>query len=107
MQTKHGADIKKLEDTLAKLLSKIQSIAEKIQKNTAKMIADEQFLSQEQVAETVLALSDDILAKILNGKVIPGDRVFYPVRPHIATTTPDVTQPDFSSKVFVFTVDAT
>ena len=106
-KTKPGADNKKLEDTLAKLLSKIQSIAEKIQKNTAKMIADEQFLSQEQVAETVLALSDDILARILNGKVIPGDRVFYPVRPHIATTTPDVTQPDFSSKVFVFTVDAT
>ena len=106
-KTKPGSDSKKLEDTLAKLLSKIQSIAEKIQKNTAKMIADEQFLSQEQVAETVLALSDDILAKILNGKVIPGDRVFYPVRPHIATTTPDVTQPDFSSKVFVFTIDAT
>jgi len=106
-KTKPGADNKKLEDTLAKLLSKIQTIAEKIQKNTAKMIADEQFLSQEQVAETVLALSDDILARILNGKVIPGDRVFYPVRPHIATTTPDVTQPDFSSKVFVFTIDAT
>jgi len=106
-KTKPGADNKKLEDTLAKLLSKIQTIAEKIQKNTAKMIADEQFLSQEQVAETVLALSDDILARILNGKVIPGDRVFYPVRPHVATTTPDVTQPDFSSKVFVFTIDAT
>ena len=106
-KTKDGTDSKKIEDTLAKLLSKIQSIAEKIQKNTAKMIADEQFLSQEQVAETVLALSDDILARILNGKVIPGDRVFYPVRPHVATTTPDVTQPDFSSKVFVFTIDAT
>jgi NAD(P)-dependent dehydrogenase (short-subunit alcohol dehydrogenase family) len=106
-KTKAGADSKKLEDTLAKLLSKIQSIAEKIQKNTAKMIADEQFLAQDQVAETILALCDDNIAKILNGKVIPGDRVFYPVRPHIATTTPDVAQPDFSSKVFVFTVDAT
>ncbi|MBM3895984.1 MAG: SDR family NAD(P)-dependent oxidoreductase [Thaumarchaeota archaeon] len=106
-KTKAGADSKKLEETLAKLLSKIQSIAEKIQKNTAKMIADEQFLSQEQVAQTILALCDDNIAKILNGKVIPGDRVFYPVRPHIATTTPDVAQPDFSSKVFVFTVDAT
>jgi NAD(P)-dependent dehydrogenase (short-subunit alcohol dehydrogenase family) len=106
-KTKPSADIKKIEDTLTKLLSKIQAIAEKIQKNTAKMIADEQFLSQEQVAVTVLALCDDSLAKILNGKVIPGDRVFYPVRPHVATTTPDVTQPDFSSKVFVFTIDAT
>lgn len=106
-KTKPSSNNKKLEDTLSRLLAKIQNIAEKIQINTAKMIADEQFLAQDQVAETVITLCDDSLAKILNGKVIPGDRVFYPVRPHVATTTPDVAQPDFSSKVFVFTIDAT
>ena len=48
------------------------------------MIPDQQFLSQEQVATTVLTLSDDDeQAKILNGKIIPGDRVFYPVKSHI------------------------
>lgn len=102
-----GDDPKKIENTLNELLSKIKTIAEKIQRNTSKMIADEQFLSQEQVAETVLCLSDDQMAKILNGKVIPGDRVFYPVRPHIATRAPSVSQPDFKGKSFVFTIDAT
>jgi NADP-dependent 3-hydroxy acid dehydrogenase YdfG len=70
------------------------------------MIADEQFLTQPQVAETVLMLSDDNIAKILNGKVIPGDRVFYPVKPHIACSIPE-TQPNFNSKVVLFAVDAT
>lgn len=100
------AEIQKLENTISSLLSKIQQIAEKIQTNTSKMIADEQFLSQPQVAETVLALCDDNLSKILNGKVIPGDRVFYPVKPHIAASIPEA-QPDFKSKVIVFVVDAT
>ena len=40
----------------------IKAEAEKIQKNTSKMIADEQFLSQPQVAKTVLELCDDELA---------------------------------------------
>ena len=52
------------------------------------MIPDQQFLSQEQVATTVLTLSDDAQAKILNGKVIPGDRVFYPVKSHIRSSVP-------------------
>jgi len=103
----YGKDAQKLTETLTNLLNKIQVIAEKIQGNTSKMIADEQFLSQPQVAKMVLELADDELSKILNGKVVPGDRVFYPVRPHITTTTPGVHQPDFSSKVFVFTIDAT
>ena len=51
------------------------------------MIANKEFLTQGQVAETVLNLCDDEIAKIVNGKVIPGDRVFYPVKPHIGTTT--------------------
>jgi len=78
------------ETTLANLLDKVKSIAEKIQKNTSTMIPDQQFLSQEQVATTVLTLADDEQAKILNGKVIPGDRVFYPVKSHIASSVPKV-----------------
>lgn len=103
----NGKDVAKLTITLGNLLSKIQSIAEKVQNNTSHMIADQQFLSQGQVAESVLNLCDDQIAKILNGKIIPGDRVFYPVKPHIGTTTPGVHQPDFTGRSVVFTVDAT
>jgi len=102
-----GGDPKKLSVTLTNLLTKIKNVAEKIQLNTSKMIADGQFLSQPQVAETVLCLADDEMAKILNGKVIPGDRVFYPVRAHIAGATPSVAQPSFNGKSVVFTIDAT
>ena len=102
-----GGDVKKLSETLRNLLDKIQTVAEKIQLNTSKMIADEQFLSQPQVAEMILTLADDEMAKILNGKVIPGDRVFYPVRAHIAGSTPNVHQPDFSGKSVFFTINAT
>lgn len=101
-----GGDPQKIAQTLTKLLAKIQEIAEKVQKNTSFMIADRQFLSQTQVAQTVLTLADDDIAKILNGKVIPGDRVFYPVKPHVTTTTP-TTQPNFASQVVVFAIDAT
>lgn len=100
------SEIEKLSTTISSLLTKIQQIAEKVQNNTSKMIADEQFLTQQQVAETVLMLSDDNIAHILNGKVIPGDRVFYPVKPHIACTIPD-THPNFKSKVVLLAVDAT
>ena len=78
----------KPETTLINLLDKVKGIAEKIQKNTSTMIPDQQFLSQEQVATTVLTLSDDDQAKILNGKIIPGDRVFYPVKSHIRASVP-------------------
>lgn len=103
----NGKDKAKLADTFTKLLDKIQTIGEKVQKNTSHMIADRQFLSQEQVAESVLNLCDEKISTILNGKVIPGDRVFYPVKPHVGTTTPGVHQPDFSGKSVVFTIDAT
>lgn len=73
---------------LARLLDKIQTIAEKVQRNTSHMIADRQFLSQDQVATTVLNLCDDSISAIINGRVIPGDRVFYPVRAHVAATAP-------------------
>ncbi len=97
----------KQESTFTNLLNKVQSIAEKIQKNTSTMIADQQFLSQDQVATTVLTLADDEQAKILNGKIIPGDRVFYPVRSHITSIPETVKQHDYSSKIAVLTIDAT
>ena len=103
----NGKDTAKLTETFTNLLTKIQTIAEKVQNNTSHMIANKEFLAQTQVAESVLNLCDDEIAKILNGKVIPGDRVFYPVKPHIGTTTPGVHQPDFSGKSVVFTVDGT
>ena len=103
----NGKDVTKVNETFTKLLEQIQSLAGKIQNNTSHMIADQEFLKQNQVAESVLNLCDDAIAKILNGKVIPGDRVFYPVRPHIGTATPGVHQPDFGGKVIVFTIDAT
>jgi len=88
----------KPETTLTNLLDKVKSIAEKIQKNTSTMIPDQQFLSQEQVATTVLTLADDEQAKILNGKVIPGDRVFYPVKSHIASSVPKVEKNNLDGK---------
>ena len=103
----NGRDVAKLTETFTNLLTKIQTIAEKVQNNTSHMIANREFLSQSQVAESVLNLCDDEIAKILNGKVIPGDRVFYPVKPHIGTTAPGVHQPDFTGKAVVFTIDGT
>jgi len=103
----NGKDVTKLTETFTRLLEQIQKLAGKVQNNTSHMIADQEFLKQTQVAESVLNLCDDEIAKILNGKVIPGDRVFYPVRPHIGNATPNVHQPDFTGKSIVFTIDAT
>jgi NAD(P)-dependent dehydrogenase (short-subunit alcohol dehydrogenase family) len=91
------------ETTLTSLLDKVKSIAEKIQKNTSTMIPDQQFLSQGQVATTVLTLSDDEQAKILNGKVIPGDRVFYPVKSHVASSVPKVEKNNLDGKTCMVT----
>ncbi len=107
LSQENGKDATKLNETLTNLLNKIKSIAEKVQKNTSHMIANQEFLSQSQVSETVLNLCDDEIAKIVNGKVIPGDRVFYPVKAHIGNATPGVHQPDFAGKSIVFTIDAT
>jgi NAD(P)-dependent dehydrogenase (short-subunit alcohol dehydrogenase family) len=70
-----------LQDMSKNLLTKIQEIAEKVQNNTKKMIVDNEFLSQEDVAEMVFNLADEKIGKMLNGKIIPNDRVFYPVKP--------------------------
>lgn len=105
MGNKSEADVKRLTKTLSDLLAKIQTVAEKIQRNTSKMISDEQFLSQSQVAQMVMNLCDDEISKMINGRVIPGDRVFYPVKPHITSTIPSMHQPDFSNQVFLLTID--
>lgn len=95
------------ETTLTNLLDKIKTIAEKIQKNTSTMIPDQQFLSQEQVATTILSLVDDEQAKILNGKIIPGDRVFYPVKPHVTSSVPKVESNEYSEKDCIMTGNLT
>jgi len=96
----------KEETTLTNLLDKVKSIAEKIQKNTSTMIPDQQFLSQEQVATTVLTLADDAQAKILNGKIIPGDRVFYPVKSHIRASVPKAEKNNLDGKrVYIYSAD--
>src|SRR5215210_2907137 len=56
-----GGDLNK---TIEGMLIKIQEIAEKIQQNTSKMIVDNEFLSQEEVADMVLTLSDDTISKL-------------------------------------------
>ena len=92
-----------LNKTIEGMLMKIQEIAEKIQKNTSKMIVDNEFLSQEEVAEMVLTLSDDTISKLINGRVIPNDRVFYPVKPIVGTSIDDNNIQNLKEKVVVIT----
>ena len=42
--------------------------------------------AQDDVADVVLNLCDDKLSKLINGRIVPSDRVFYPVRPMIRTS---------------------
>lgn len=102
---KNQDDKTKFTSKLRELLSKTQDIAEKIQLNTKKMIVDKEFLSQDQVAEMVLNLSSEKMSKLLNGRVIPNDRVFYPTRPIIGTYIhqKDV---DISDKVIVLIINS-
>lgn len=94
-----------LSSTLRELLSKTQEIAEKIQLNTKKMIVDKEFLSQEQVADMVVNLSSEKMSKLLNGKIVPNDRVFYPTRPIIGTYLQQ-NKIDLSSKVIVVIINS-
>jgi NAD(P)-dependent dehydrogenase (short-subunit alcohol dehydrogenase family) len=98
-------DKSKLTSTLRELLSKTQEIAEKIQLNTKKMIVDKEFLSQDQVAEMVLNLSSEKMSRLLNGRVIPNDRVFYPTRPIIGTYIHQKDM-DISDKVIVMIINS-
>jgi NAD(P)-dependent dehydrogenase (short-subunit alcohol dehydrogenase family) len=81
-----GLDSASTQRLAKELLAKIQEIAEKVQNNTKKMIVDNEFLSQDDVAEMVHTLSTDEMSRLLNGKVIPNDRVFYPVKPIVERT---------------------
>ena len=74
-----------LERDISELINKLYNIAEKIQENTKKMIVDGEFLAQEDVAEMVLTLSSEKTSRLLNGRVVPNDRVFYTVKPAVST----------------------
>ncbi len=100
-------DIQQIAKTVKDCLAKMQEIAEKIQNNTSKMIVDNQFLSQEETADIVLHLADDTISRLINGRVVPADRVFYPVQPLIACSIPLDDQVDLKNKVLVFTVTST
>lgn len=92
-----------LNKTIEGMLVKIQEIAEKIQNNTSKMIVDNEFLSQEEVADMVLTLSDDTISKLINGRIIPNDRVFYPVKPIVGTSIDDNNIQNLKEKVVIIT----
>ncbi len=92
-----------LNKTIEGMLIKIQEIAEKIQNNTSKMIVDNEFLSQEEVAEMVLTLSDDTISKLINGRIIPNDRVFYPVKPIVGTSIDGNNIQELKEKVVIIT----
>lgn len=102
---KNEDDKAKLTLSLRQLLAKTQEIAEKIQLNTKKMIVDNEFLSQEEVAEMVLNLSSEKMSKLLNGKIVPNDRVFYPTKPIIGTYIHQ-NQIDISDKVIVLIINS-
>lgn len=104
-KTKNEDHNSNLSSTLRELLSKTQEIAEKIQLNTKKMIVDKEFLSQEQVADMVVNLSSEKMSKLLNGKIVPNDRVFYPTRPIIGTYLQQ-NKIDLSSKVIVVIINS-
>ncbi|HEY7108042.1 MAG TPA: SDR family NAD(P)-dependent oxidoreductase [Nitrososphaeraceae archaeon] len=94
------------DQTLRGLLNKIQEIAEKVQANTKKMIVDEEFLSQDDVAEMVLNLCQNSISKLINGRIIPNDRVFYPVRPIIGTGITSTEEPNLSGKVVMIIINS-
>ena len=95
-----------LNTTLKGVLSKIQEIAEKIQTNTKKMIVDQEFLSQDQVADMVINLSLDGIGTLINGRVIPNDRVFYPVKPIVGTSVPAAKGIKLDNKVVVLIINS-
>ena len=99
-------NINKLSETVAGALVKMQEIAEKIQSNTSKMIVDGEFLKQEDVAEMVINLCDDNISRLINGRVIPNDRVFYPVKPIVGTGVDGLVQPDVRGKAIVITTSS-
>jgi NAD(P)-dependent dehydrogenase (short-subunit alcohol dehydrogenase family) len=98
--------VEKMEAVISGLLTKVQEIAEKIQFNTAKMIVDGEFLTQDDVAKMVINLCDDELSRLINGRIVPNDRVFYPVKPLVGTSVlgTDLVLPKIKDKVVVITI---
>ncbi|MCS6767839.1 MAG: SDR family oxidoreductase [Candidatus Nitrosocaldus sp.] len=78
-------DVSSIASTIRSCLDKIREVAEKIQNNTKNMIVDGNFLTQDETAEIVLNLADVEVSRLVNGRIMPSDRVFYPVKPLIAT----------------------
>ncbi len=79
------SDLEAIEHDTSDLIGKLYQIAEKIQDNTKKMIVDNEFLTQEDVAEMVLMISSEKMSRLINGRIIPHDRVFYTVKPSISS----------------------
>jgi NAD(P)-dependent dehydrogenase (short-subunit alcohol dehydrogenase family) len=105
-QSSTSENFNQLSETVAGALAKMQEIAEKIQSNTSKMIVDGEFLKQEEVADMVMNLCDDNISRLINGRVIPNDRVFYPVRPIVGTAVDDLVQDNVKGKVIVITTSS-
>lgn len=99
-------DISRISKTVSGALTKMQEIAEKIQDNTSKMIVDREFLKQEEVADMVVNLSDDQISRLINGRVIPNDRVFYPVKPIVGTAIDGTGEQALKDKVIVITTSS-
>jgi NAD(P)-dependent dehydrogenase (short-subunit alcohol dehydrogenase family) len=99
----NSGEVSKLAETVHGALAKMQEIAEKIQGNTSKMIVDSEFLAQDEVAEMVMNLSDERISKLINGRVIPNDRVFYPVKPIVGTGVDILPGSELKGKVIVLT----
>jgi NAD(P)-dependent dehydrogenase (short-subunit alcohol dehydrogenase family) len=80
-----NSDLEAIEHDISDLIGKLYQIAEKIQDNTKKMIVDSEFLTQEDVAEMVLMISSEKMSRLINGRIVPNDRVFYTVKPSISS----------------------
>lgn len=100
------SEVNKYYEIISGMLSKIQEIAEKVQSNTSKMIVDGEFLTQDEVGDMVLNLSDEKISKLINGRVIPNDRVFYPVKPIVGTSVESNRPIDLEDKVIVITISS-
>lgn len=99
-------EIERLYKIISAMLVKIKEIAEKIQNNTAKMIVDGEFLAQDEVADMVLNLCDVKISRLINGKVIPNDRIFYPVKPVVGTSLETSTPIEVKDQVIVITISS-
>ena len=97
-----------MESVISGLFSKLQEIAEKIQFNTSKMIVDGEFLTQDEVGNMVMCLCDDDISKLINGRVVPNDRVFYPVKPVVGTSIlgTNSLNPSIKDKVVIITISS-